>query len=121
MNSVSRMVSVLGILILSACAQNAVDDLIDETVVLTIENRSGAELWYFQYADCGGENRVEVIADDEFVANGSDVSSFSIEPGCYDLFVEDEFACTSTNSTDGNLAGGLEFTWTLVEADLSCP
>ena len=118
----TRFLLVCGVaMVLSACGENAVDDLIDETVVLTVENRIGAEMWFFQYSGCGEDDWIEVIGSTEFVPNGSDVSSVSISPGCYDLYVEDEFECSSTNSTDGNLAGGLEFTWTVTEGDLSCP
>lgn len=82
------------------------------------------ELWVFDYRDCAAADDdpwTFVIADDEFVANGSDISSVDLNPGCYDLYAEDELGCWAENSTDGNLAGGLEFTWTLVETNLTCP
>lgn len=89
------------------------------TILLTVENRTGAELWYFQYASCGSDLWTEVIAADEYVANGSFVSSVDVHSGCYDLYVEDEFGCVSQMST-GEIRGGLEFTWTVYVADLYC-
>ena len=99
------------------------DDDVEDTILLTVENRTGAQLWYFQYRACGASDDawIEVIEDDEYVANGSDVSSIDLDPGCYDLYVEDEYACSAENSTDGNVAGGDEFIWTVVEANLTCP
>jgi len=98
------------------------DDDVENTIILTVENRTGAQLWNFQYRDCGTDLSAgtEVIDQTTFVANGDDVSTGELEPGCYDLYVQDEFACWSENSTDGNIEGGMEFTWTVVEADLTC-
>ena len=95
----------------------------EETILLTIENRSGLQIWYFQYRACGATDEpwIEVIEDDEYLADGSDLSSIDLEPGCYDLYVEDELGCTAENSTDGNLAAGLEFTWTVLDSDFVCP
>lgn len=93
---------------------------IDRTILLTIENRSGADLWYFQYSSCGMDDWVEVIASDEYVADGDDVSSADLDPGCYELYVEDEYGCWSENDTDGNVKAGFEFTWTLTSSDMSC-
>lgn len=105
---------------LAACGETE-KNRIERTILLTVENRTGAQLWFFSYADCGSDNYVGVIASDEYVADGDDVSSPDLEPGCYDLYIEDEFGCFSDNSTDGNVAGGLEFTWTAKANDLICP
>jgi hypothetical protein len=61
-----------------------------------------------------------VIPADVYVADGDSISSRDLPPGCYDLYVEDEFGCWSNNDTDGNLRGGLEFTWTVFPRDLVC-
>ncbi len=105
--------------LLMACGTS--DDLIDETILLTVENRCGAQLWYFQYSECGADDWVEVIASDEYVPDGSDVTSIDLDPGCYDLYVEDEYGCWAENNTDGNVPAGSEFFWTVYEADLNCP
>lgn len=107
------------ILVFGACASSAQKEA-EETVLLTVENRVGAQLWYFQHAPCGANNYTDVIASDEFVADGDDVSSRNLDPGCYDLYVEDEFGCFSETDTEGNLAPGIEYTWTVREQDLTC-
>ncbi len=89
------------------------------TVILTVENRSGADLWHFQYAGCGSNQWTEVIGADEYVPDGGFVTSADLYPGCYDLYVEDEFGCVSQTSA-GDVGGGLEFTWTLYATDLYC-
>ena len=120
-----RLLLLAGLVLLIGCprAGGDDDDIVDDKVGLPVENRSGAQLWYFQYRSCGASEDpwIEVIADDEYVANGSDVTSADLTPGCYDLYVEDELACWAENATDGNLAAGLEFIWTVVEANLTCP
>lgn len=118
--------ALLGVVVLSGCPVGGGggddDDDVEDTIILTIENRTGAQLWNFQYRECGAAlgDGTEVIDQSEFVANGSDVSSVELDPGCYDIYVQDEFACWAENSTDGNIAGGNEFTWTVVEANLTC-
>jgi hypothetical protein len=114
-----RIVALLVISLSTGCG-GAADDLLENSVDLTVENRSGAEIWYFQYSGCGEDLWTEVIADDEYVANGDDVTAYLLDPGCYDLYVEDEFGCFSGNSTDGNLEGGLVFTWTVTQGDFTC-
>ena len=89
------------------------------SVLLTVENQTGAELWYFQYASCGSSAWTEVIASDAYVPNGAFISSVDLYPGCYDLYVEDEYGCVSQTSA-GSLSGGLEFTWTVYAADMYC-
>jgi hypothetical protein len=106
-------------LLLTACTSSE-QRRIEETILLTVVNDTGGQLWYFQYSPCGAEDWVEVIGADEYVANGDPVSSRSLRPGCYDLYVEDEDGCTSYNDTGGNLKAGLEFTWTVRGQDLDC-
>jgi hypothetical protein len=96
------------------------DDLDVTTVDLVVENRTGAELWFFQYSDCGADAWTEVIADDEYVANGDDVGAYYLDAGCYDLYIEDENGCSASNSS-GSMGGGLVFTWTALADDLTCP
>ena len=106
------------LILLSACSNSSdIEDYID----LVVENRTGAQLWYFSYVDCGSDGFTGVIASDEYVADGSDVTAFDLDPGCYDLYVEDEFGCFTENSTDGNVEGGMAFIWTVTENDLTCP
>ena len=105
---------------LAACGETEKQQL-ERTILLTVENRTGAQLWFFSYADCGSENYEGVIAGDEYVADGDDVSSPDLEPGCYDLYIEDEFGCFSDHTTDGNVPGGQEFLWTAKANDLTCP
>jgi hypothetical protein len=105
---------------LSACGETE-KQRIDRTILLTVENRTGAQLWYVSYADCGSDNYAGLLYSDEYLADGDDISSDELEPGCYDLYIEDEFGCFSDNTTDGNLPGGQEFTWTAKANDLTCP
>lgn len=86
-----------------------------------MENFTGAELWHFQVSDCGAEDWFEVIAADEYVPDGGTVSTYDLLPGCYDLYVEDEYACFGQTSTRGVIEGGLEFVWTVTPSDLACP
>ncbi len=109
----------LPVLLFVACT-SAAERRSEETVVLTVLNRTGGELWFFQYSACGADDWIEVIGADEYVANGDPVSSRSLKPGCYDLYVEDEFGCTAQTDTDGNVGAGLEYTWTVREQDLDC-
>lgn len=104
-------------LLSTGCGGSEIDDFID----LVIENRTGSQIWIFSYADCGSDEYTGVIADDEYLADGDDLSAVNLEPGCYDLYVEDELGCFSENSTDGNVAGGIAFTWTVRQSDLTCP
>lgn len=43
------------IVTLAACAPDTADRAA-RTVLLTIENETRAQLWYFRYADCGSED-----------------------------------------------------------------
>ena len=61
-----------------------------------------------------------MIAGDEYVPDRSVVSSPALYPGCYDLYVEDEWGCSGLGSTGGYLDPGLEFTWTVYAEDLVC-
>jgi hypothetical protein len=117
MRTVTALSCALG---LAGCGETE-KQRIDRTILLTVENRTGAQLWYFSHADCGSDEYTGVIASDEFVADGDSVSSGDLEPGCYDLYVEDEFGCFAETSTDGNVEGGQEFTWTAKANDLRCP
>lgn len=108
----TRMLSLLGAAV--GCTSGS------DTVILTVENRCGAELWYLDYAECGSDDWYFVIASDEYVPDGADASSVDLSPGCFDAYVEDEFACWAQSST-GNVAGGYEWTWTVLEDDLTCP
>lgn len=111
----------LSLFALSAAACTSAEQRrIEETILLTVVNDTGGQLWYFQYSACGADDWVEVIGADEYVANGDPVSSRSLKPGCYDLFVEDEYGCTAQTDTDGNVAAGLEYTWTVRGQDLDC-
>jgi hypothetical protein len=111
----------LGMVAVLAVACTSVEqERIERTIALTVENRTGWELWYFQYSDCGAEDWWEVIGETEYVADGDDVSSGDLTPGCYDLYVEDECGCYAYNSTDGNVRAGLEFTWHLTDAQMTC-
>lgn len=96
------------------------DSDVDETVELAIENESGFDLWHFRYAACGSDSWSAVIASDEFTPNGATVSSGSLTPGCYDLYVEDERGCSATHDTGGNVEAGLRFTWTILVDTLAC-
>ncbi|MCA9488388.1 MAG: hypothetical protein KC621_00650 [Myxococcales bacterium] len=111
---------VIPVLLATACT-SATQERIERTILLTVENRSGAQLWYFQYSGCGIDDWFEVIASDEYVPDGADVSSVDLDPGCYELYVEDEYGCWSENDTDGNVKGGFEFTWTVRASDMTCP
>lgn len=94
--------------------------MLEDFIDLTVENQSNAQLWYFNYADCGSDRYTAVIASDEYVADGDSVSAYGINPGCYDLYVEDEYGCYADNSTDTNVEGGMVFTWTITEDQLFC-
>lgn len=104
----------------AGCSSTDTPD-VEDAIDLIVENRSGAQLWYFSYADCGSDAFTGVIASDEFVADGSDVGEYDLPPGCYDLYVEDENECWSDNSTDGNIEGGMAFIWTVNPGDMTCP
>ena len=103
-----------------ACTSPAEKEF-DTTILLTVENRTGAQLWYFSYADCGSEDYTGLLASDEYLADGDDLSSGNLPPGCYDLYIEDEFGCFSSTTTEGNVEGGQEYTWTAQMNDLRCP
>ena len=106
---------------LVACNSEPEESWSDKKIVLTVENRTAAQLWYFSYAPCGTDNYKGVIASDEYVAAGDDVSSPYLNPGCYDLFIEDQYGCYATTTTDGNVRAGFEFIWTARVVDLTCP
>ena len=54
------------------------------------------------------------------MADGDDIGTGNLTPGCYEMYVEDERGCTSTNDTGGNLEEGLVFFWTVYGTDLNC-
>jgi hypothetical protein len=108
-------------LALGACDSASDSSWTDKKVRLIVENRTGAQLWYFSYAPCGTNNYKGVIASDEYVAAGDTVSSPYLKPGCYALFIEDQYGCYADTTTDGNVRAGWEFIWTARANDLTCP
>ena len=57
----------------------------------------------------------------KYVPDGANVSSGELTPGCYDLYVETEYGCGADSTTAEEVAGGLEFTWTVTPSELTCP
>jgi hypothetical protein len=108
------------VLFLLAACTSAEQDRISRTVVLTVENETGGQMWEFDYRECGSSQWFYVIDSDEYVANGDPVSTRELSPGCYELYVEDEYGCYADTDTDGNVKGGQEFTWTVRGADMVC-
>ncbi|MBA2322255.1 MAG: hypothetical protein H0V89_14015 [Deltaproteobacteria bacterium] len=108
----------LALLVIGGCA-SAAEREARRSVLLTVENRAGAGLYFFQHAPCGSDDWTDVIASDEFLPDGEDLSTGNLEPGCYDLYVEDEFACSAEN-TSGEREEGTAFIWTVEETDLVC-
>lgn len=106
--------------LLGGC-QSKEERRIEESIELIVENMTNAQLWYFSYADCGSDDYTGVIGSDEYVADGDDVSSGNLRPGCYRLYIEDEYGCFSNNNTDGNIEPGLAFIWTAKANDMRCP
>ena len=109
-----------GLTVASAGCGGAEQERIERTITLTADNRTGWPLYYFQYSDCGAEDWWEVIPEAVYIADGDTVSERNLPPGCYDLYAEDECGCFAYFSTDGNVAGGMEFTWKLTEAQFTC-
>lgn len=104
--------------VLPSCA---IDDSYLDYIDLVVENRVGAELWYFDYAACGTEQWFEALDWDEVVDHGDDAEARNLDPGCYELYVEDEWGCWAFHDTGGNVEGGDAFYWTVKERDLYCP
>ncbi len=103
-----------------ALACTTYEDTVDETIGLVVDNQTGNQLWVFDYRGCGESDWYYVIASDEYVANGDKVAERGIEPGCYEIYVEDEEGCTYESDTDGNVKAGRQITWTVRSDDLWC-
>jgi len=110
----------LPLFLLALACTSAADKRIDRTITLTVDNQTGNQLWVFDYTGCGEDDWYYVIASDEYVANGDKVSERNLDPGCYEIFVEDEEGCYAETDT-GNVRGGQKYTWTLRSDDLYCP
>ncbi|MCB9683250.1 MAG: hypothetical protein H6733_17425 [Alphaproteobacteria bacterium] len=102
-------------LCLSACSVSVV-----QPASVIIENRTGNQIWFFSIAACGSSTWNEVLGADEYLADGTDLESPDLDPGCFDVYVEDELGCAA--EVDGvDVEGGTSWVWTVRAVDLTCP
>ncbi len=104
----------------AACGPDPYEEFYEDAVQVRIENDTGDEIWVFDYRECGTSTWTFVIDSDEYLAPGDSATSGLLDPGCFELRVEDENGCTSEHDTGGNLDPGLIFTWTVRGQDMNC-
>lgn len=110
----------IAMICVTACGPDEYDEFAEDAVQLAIENNTGAEMWWFDYRQCGTSSWTPVIDSDEYLAPGDSTASGLLDPGCYELRVEDENGCTSSTDTGGNLEPGIVYTWTVRNQDMDC-
>lgn len=80
--------------------------------VLKIENRSDSNLTEFLFSNCGREEWTRVIMNGGETHPGSD-TAVEVQPGCYDIYLEDEYGCYILEPGEASLAAGIMLTLTV--------
>ena len=115
---VARSLAAVCVVLLIACYVPISEDPINY-VVLTMENRTSGALKLFAFSRCDKDEWTEVVMPGGSTPPGSDVS-VQTDPGCYDVYVKDEFGCFSYGSSGSTIGAGVEQTWTVKDGDLVC-